>query len=819
MEYYAKTYKDQTGQSLPGISVEQHCITAGLVCKEILSYLPSHIKNKFFKGDDIAFIIAAHDIGKISPGFQDLILGKDTYDNLKDKYQMRHENVSCEHLKGYLKSKYGLGYKKVAEIPRRHHERQDNDDRMKVASIQIGDSHWESSRNDLCDKLANIFLINPENLIDIKDPLMLDLYQGLLCVSDWIASDSEYFPPNEEMTQRKIEKRIKKALKDYGLTPLAIDNKSFEDRFGFKTLTPLQEKVLEVVDGPGIYFIEDLTGGGKTEAALYPALECIADGELSGLYFALPTQVTSNMVFNRISSYFKYDEDINSRDLRLIHGNSVLERTYGNTANSMDSGFNGNKRGLISPIGVGTIDQSCAAVIPRIKHFFLRVWGLINKALILDEIHSYDSYTTGIIQKLVQDAYSLDCAVIILSATLTKKQKESFLPKGSQCKSDAFPLLTSYKEDEGLREYPIPYTDSQRDYYISLAESYDLNDIAIKVLNGLMVLWIENTVKSSQRVYDEFLKILPEDKVGLLNSAFTVGDRTLNEDKWISVFGKEGQGSRTGCVLVSTQVCEQSVDIDADFLVTGICPTDLLIQRLGRLWRHPINNPNRKVSRSECVILSPDLSSYKNDEPKHFLYSVLKDPGYVYSVYIIFKTYELLKNKGKVTLPMQARELLEDTYKNENIIRNYPAISYWFRQDELDRKTKEELSKRAKKGQWESTSLVEDPEDSLIDQQSILGARLIHGVEEVILLKHINETNSTGVTIYDDLIDMFKASPEKLKATIKIRTDRTEYPIRKIEHNRGYSTSYLIVDNSVILNHTAKPSDYRYTKIKGFYKK
>lgn len=823
MEYYAKTYKDESGKSKPGISVEQHCITAGIVCRTLLSYLPTHIKNKYFIGDDICFIVAAHDVGKISPGFQEFILEKDSYENIKDKYQMRHENISCEHLKKYLKSKYGLGYKKVSEIPRRHHERQDNDDRLKVAPEQIGEGPWEYSRDELCDKLADIFISNPENLRGIKDPLILDLYQGLLCVSDWVASDRGYFPPHEPMPVKKIEAIVRKALKDYGLTPVTIGNKSFEDRFGFKNLTPLQEKVLEIVDGPGIYFIEDLTGGGKTEAALHPALENIANGELRGFYFALPTQVTSNKIFSRVATYLKSDIDITDKDLRLIHGNSVLERTLGNTANSMDSWFDGNKRGLLAPVGVGTIDQSCAAVIPRIKHFFLRIWGLLNKALILDEVHSYDNYTQGIIKRLVKDAYALDCAVIILSATLTKKQKESFLPvlpngKVLECNSKKFPLITSYKEVEGLKEYPIPYKEDQRDYYLTIKESHDLSDIVSRVNNGQMVLWIENTVKSSQRVYDELMCLLPPEKVGLLNSSFTVGDRTSNENKWISIFGKEGQGSRTGCVLVSTQVCEQSVDIDADFLVTGICPTDLLIQRLGRLWRHPCNNPNRKTIRPECVILSPDLNFYRNEKPNNFLYNILKDPGYVYSVYIIFKTYELLKNKNKITLPLQVRDLIEDTYKDEKVIKNYPAVSYWFRQDNINRRHKEDLSKRAQIGQWDSTDLLEDSEDSLIDQP-LLGARLIQGSEDVVLLKDFDDRDNTGTTIYGDKIELFKVSSERLKATIRLRVDRERYPIRKAEHKRGYKTSYFIVDNSVILNISNQNSDYRYTKIKGFYKK
>ncbi len=55
--------------------------------------------------------------------------------------------------------------------------------------------------------------------------------------------------------------------------------------------------------------------------------------------------------------------------------------------------------------------------------------------------------------------------------------------------------------------------------------------------------------------------------------------------------GKDAGNRPNGCVLVSTQVVEQSVDIDADLLVTDLAPTDMLLQRIGRLWRHDRDRP------------------------------------------------------------------------------------------------------------------------------------------------------------------------------------------------------------------------------------
>jgi len=301
----------------------------------------------------------------------------------------------------------------------------------------------------------------------------------------------------------------------------------------------------------------------------------------------------------------------------------------------------------------------------NVKHGFVRTFGLAGKVVILDEVHSYDSYTGTVLKELVAALRQLHCTVIILSATLTNKQRHSIMgisvDEEKNKEQTAYPLISAYS-NAGLIEMATAKPDAAVVNICIVQKDNEAVEEALKRAERKeQVLWIENTVDEAQARYCHLAARASAINVecGLLHSRFIKTDREKNEHKWVSVFGKVGRDARQekGRILVGTQVLEQSLDIDADFLVTRICPTDMLFQRIGRLWRHRENDNIRPIeAKREAWILASRL-----DEAMESAKSFGKS-AYVYSPYVLCRTLEVWQNVSGVSIPEEIRASLESTY-------------------------------------------------------------------------------------------------------------------------------------------------------------
>src|SRR5208282_325081 len=134
--------------------------------------------------------------------------------------------------------------------------------------------------------------------------------------------------------------------------------------------------------------------------------------------------------------------------------------------------------------------------------------------------------------------------------------------------------------------------------------------------NGAAILWICNTVDGAQQQYRHFAELTGNEfPMGLLHSRFPFWRREELESEWMGRLEKSGK-TRCGSVLVSTQIVEQSVDLDADLLITELAPTDMLLQRLGRLWRHERGHRPVRAPRLCIVEEKKSLKEFKNMDSK-----------------------------------------------------------------------------------------------------------------------------------------------------------------------------------------------------------
>ncbi len=71
--------------------------------------------------------------------------------------------------------------------------------------------------------------------------------------------------------------------------------------------------------------LEDVTGAGKTEAAILLAHRLMQKNLASGIYFGLPTMATANAMYERLGEVYRqlYDDQTNP-SLILAHGGRNL---------------------------------------------------------------------------------------------------------------------------------------------------------------------------------------------------------------------------------------------------------------------------------------------------------------------------------------------------------------------------------------------------------------------------------------------------------------------------------------------------------------
>lgn len=667
----AKTYEDEHGQTRLGRSVFEHCLIVGELARALLKRLPAHIRMKLFPPGS-ALVAAVHDVGKVSPTFflklHKAVAAADSsyrkefnvYSGIDEHQWGGHAGVSAVALLSFI------GSPAIGSVAGQHHGFTPETGILDATAPVFGGKAWQQQRIHLIEALMQAL---QETWPMVAGIHQLRVLAGLTSVADWIGS-GDFFEKPDLPWQPQIDR----ALDHAGfIMPVVRQGLTFGDIFKDQEGHPLTPNDSQFILqrhclAAGVYVLEAPMGLGKTEAALYAAYLALERGDAHGVYFALPTQLTSNKIHERFEQFLQaiLEDGSPHRHSLLLHGTAwLMEHELGEEGRPGGGWFNSSKRGLLAPFAVGTMDQALMAAM-HVKHGFVRAFGLAGKVVILDEVHSYDAYTGVILDELIALLRQLDCTVIILSATLSRARRAQLL--GQAVTTDHYPLITaSPNHDAGLlTELPVPLPDlNMVDLRLMpMAHEPVLEEALNRAQSGQQVLWIENTVQEAQTRYFDFAARCQEVGVGcgLLHSRFTMAHRQRNEDEWVAYFGKQGWANRTkqGRILIGTQVLEQSLDIDADFLVTRFAPTDMLLQRLGRLWRHAAT-PRASSAVREVWILAPEYGAALAQPLAQF-----GATASVYAPYILCRALEVWEERsrsiGHVVLPGDIRTLIEQTY-------------------------------------------------------------------------------------------------------------------------------------------------------------
>jgi CRISPR-associated endonuclease/helicase Cas3 len=658
------------------------------------------------------FFAGSHDLGKVSPAFQFQVdpVGKalaggglyDLWHNINPvtrSGKAPHGLVTAKTLPEFLieRNLDKALAKRLAAIVGGHHGFFPSAAEIKALNEVLAGANegnaWRSFSREIFEQLEAFVGLEAQDLPTKCDNAAAMILAGLTTVSDWIASNPDEktgFPYGNddpfEAYGRELPNKAKRALEAIGWTKLPT-GQPLQFTELFREITEpreLQKAAIastEALTAPCLVLVEASMGEGKTEAALYLADHLQHQAATGGFYVGLPTQATSNAMWNRVRKFLgqRYPEE--TVNLTLSHSAAALQDDYQSSICRLDQVYDedgkvvagewhtARKRTLLSPYGVGTIDQALMGAV-RSKHQFVRLFGLAGRVVILDEIHAYDLYTSTLLERFLEWLALLGSPVIALSATLpteTRCRLVNAYAKGCGCEKPEMPVaeyprLTVFTP-QGLMVMPFKASPHvTRSLNLQWVKDKEWAEaLREKLSDGGCATVICSTVGRAQEVFQRLQRLFDKDELGLFHGRFLFIDRDHIEKDCIAKFGKPNASKRPDrYVLVATQVIEQSLDLDFDLMISDIAPVDLLLQRSGRLHRHEERTSRpAKLSSPTMWLIAPNLNETGKAD--------FGDSGFIYDRHVLLRSWLTLRDQTQVQLPAMMDSLIEAVYDKTKI--------------------------------------------------------------------------------------------------------------------------------------------------------
>ena len=483
-------------------------------------------------------------------------------------------------------------------------------------------------------------------------PALAHLFAGIVSLADQLGSDEEAFRYEPDPDPDYIERARRIAAdtvrgkgfrrRDWIAVDANADPRDFRNLFDYTDLRPSQRAVTAApVDKP-LLILESETGSGKTEAAILRFAALWHAGLVDGLYFAVPTRAAAKQLHGRVSRALErlFPPSARVETVLAVPGYICAGDAAGRRGERFDIFWEDEpdeekrlarwsaesaRKFLSAPAAVGTVDQVLLAGL-RVKWAHFRAASLSRSLLVIDEVHASDAYMTELLVGVMKGHLALGGHVLLMSATLGAAARSKFTNKRARFSPPAlkdaedtpYPALTLAPAD-GLPEVREIATNGATKS-VSMSAASILSDpdaiartAAAEARQGAKVLVIRNTVSSAQAVFAALLAQGANDVMlrvaegpALHHSRFAAEDRKLLDDAVESAIGKDAPRSAGGLAVIGTQTLEQSLDIDADLLISDLCPVDVLLQRIGRLHRHAGTGRPRSFRNPQCLVLVPE---------------------------------------------------------------------------------------------------------------------------------------------------------------------------------------------------------------------
>lgn len=645
-----------------------HMLDVAAVAREIQHHRPVHRDPAVCEA--VTALIGLHDLGKVSAAFQNMIVNGQAQPN-----DARHWQITGYYFREFQarlcdwlgSDYYGLAPILIA-VNCHHGSFQNAAPHFAADSLAIG-SAARAAAGQIVDVFRTLFTEAHLSVSDADIDVLQWQVSGLVVQADWVGSNPEWFPATTADVSiddywARAQSKAARAVAQAGLFRASVAQGGAEAVIGAGAMRPMQRAAADITltDRPSLYVIEDMTGSGKTEAALILAQRLLQHGAGRGVFFALPSMATSNAIYDRIQPMVGRLFD-GAPQTALTHSRAGLNVTFQSARSEATDAettcsnwlADGRRQVLFADFAVGTIDQALMSILPT-RFNTLRQWALADKVLIIDEAHSYDPYMAAQLETLLRFHHYFGGSAILMTATLPSDMKRRFMAAyGGGEVVGAYPQITV--GGQAVAVDPV----SQNVRRVNVVRLGDVDAVLDQIVDaagqGAAVAWVRNAVDDAI----DAVNLLAARGIAaeLLHARFTMGDRLDKEAALQLQFGKHG-ADRVGRVVVATQVIEQSLDLDFDVMISDLAPIGSLVQRAGRLWRHR-DRSARPVDMPVLYVLSPDPDVVTGPR---WLHDTLDRGAWVYDIPTQWRSARAVFDAGCLDEPAGLRALIDVVHSN-----------------------------------------------------------------------------------------------------------------------------------------------------------